>query len=212
MKTTRKPKILLLFKKTILLEGITNYLHTLGSYDYSIANPNSKLIIEKLKAKKYDLIIMEFSHQCIDNVELAVQMRKTCKNPLLIFTKHNDHLCYKKAVRLKMDGYITLEDKLSDLNDAITHLLKGETYFKTNFKIQSNTEIPKIKISKREAEIITYLLKGYQSKNIGEILEISHRTVGKHRENIMRKCKVNSVTELIYFCQKNEQLIPLLYA
>jgi DNA-binding NarL/FixJ family response regulator len=45
------------------------------------------------------------------------------------------------------------------------------------------------------------------SKDIGETLGISVRTVGKHRENIMRKCNVGNVTELIYFIEKNEIII-----
>jgi DNA-binding NarL/FixJ family response regulator len=39
---------------------------------------------------------------------------------------------------------------------------------------------------------------------MAEALGISDRTVAKHRENIMKKCKVNNVTELLYFLQKNE--------
>jgi len=54
------------------------------------------------------------------------------------------------------------------------------------------------------------LQQGLQSKLIAEALGISDRTVAKHRENIMKKCSVSNVTELLYFLQKNDFFLPKL--
>ncbi len=49
----------------------------------------------------------------------------------------------------------------------------------------------------REKEIITYLVKGYTYKEIGEALFISDRTVGKHVSNIYAKTGVNQKYDLL---------------
>jgi len=49
----------------------------------------------------------------------------------------------------------------------------------------------------REKEIIPYLVKGYTYKEIGEVLFISDRTVGKHVSNIYAKTGVNQKYDLL---------------
>jgi DNA-binding NarL/FixJ family response regulator len=105
------------------------------------------------------------------------------------------------------------------LQKAIDTILNKETYYCQHLisQIQENNTEKKnslrnkvttsVKISKREKEIIRLIRRGMPSKDIGETLGISVRTVGKHRENIMRKCNVGNVTELIYFIEKNEIII-----
>ncbi len=61
--------------------------------------------------------------------------------------------------------------------------------------------------SPREREVIKLAMSGLQSKQIGKILEISPRTVDKHRANSMQKCNAKNIVELISHIQtKNIEL------
>jgi DNA-binding NarL/FixJ family response regulator len=61
--------------------------------------------------------------------------------------------------------------------------------------------------SPREREVIKLAMSGLQSKQIGRILEISPRTVDKHRANSMQKCNAKNIVELISHIQtKNIEL------
>jgi DNA-binding NarL/FixJ family response regulator len=53
-------------------------------------------------------------------------------------------------------------------------------------------------LTSRELEVAQLLSLGKSSKEIGEVLKITVRTVDTHRANIMRKMNVHSVTELLY--------------
>ena len=57
--------------------------------------------------------------------------------------------------------------------------------------------IQNIYLSKRENEILTYVTKGYNAKQIAKKLDISSRTVEQHVENIKFKMNVSSKAELI---------------
>ena len=50
----------------------------------------------------------------------------------------------------------------------------------------------KYKLTKREKEIINQILKEKSNSEIGEILQISKRTVETHRKNIMLKLNVKN--------------------
>lgn len=63
-------------------------------------------------------------------------------------------------------------------------------------------DIPEIKIfrnqlSPREIEILKLVAKGFQSKDIGNMLQISNHTVSTHRKNMLKKLEVANTPELL---------------
>ena len=63
-------------------------------------------------------------------------------------------------------------------------------------------------LSVREKEVMRMVVEGKTSKNIGELLCISSRTIDTHRANIMRKLNLNSRSDLIRFAQRRGILPP----
>lgn len=61
----------------------------------------------------------------------------------------------------------------------------------------SLTNIQNIHLTKREANILKFTLRGWSSKNIGKQLYISSRTVEFHLENLKIKFNVSSKSDLI---------------
>jgi len=57
--------------------------------------------------------------------------------------------------------------------------------------------LPVASLHPREMQILALLVVGHTSKEIARRLAISPLTVRKHRQNIMRKCAVHSLAELI---------------
>ena len=55
-------------------------------------------------------------------------------------------------------------------------------------------------LTRREVQVLDYLLQGTSSKRIAEQLNISARTVDVHRHNIMMKMEVESLAELLRKC------------
>ncbi|MEW6729759.1 MAG: LuxR C-terminal-related transcriptional regulator [Acidobacteriota bacterium] len=56
-----------------------------------------------------------------------------------------------------------------------------------------------VKLTKRECEILSFIAQGDTSREIGEKLTISRKTVDAHRENIKRKLGANSIAELVQY-------------
>jgi DNA-binding NarL/FixJ family response regulator len=60
-------------------------------------------------------------------------------------------------------------------------------------------------ITPREQEVISYLVKGFTSSEIGEKLYISSRTVDKHRTNLLKKLGLKNTASLVRYAMSNEQ-------
>lgn len=203
--------IVLMYEKSLLMDGICALLSSQNNMNTTTIHS-----VEQLQNDNhFDLIIVEMNLECVDELDLARALKKF-KCPLLFVSKQFDYECYKKVIKLGVQGYITKNSTTEELYTCVQILLAGGVHYTTEIITHLNNEknLSKsnlrdrfdsvVKISRREKEIIRFIRKGYQSKKIGEELGISYRTVGKHRENIMKKCNVTNVTELIYFLQKSD--------
>jgi DNA-binding NarL/FixJ family response regulator len=213
---TQLKNVILIHNQTIISEGLLALLRSFGKYNVIEVQANTENTA--LSLPKGDLIVSEININCIDGVDLLKSLKKTGV-PVLVYSKTNNYECFNKLMKVGIQGYVTHQSPTNTLQKAIDTILNKETYYCQHLisQIQENNTEKKnslrnkvttsVKISKREKEIIRLIRRGMPSKDIGETLGISVRTVGKHRENIMRKCNVGNVTELIYFIEKNEIII-----
>jgi DNA-binding CsgD family transcriptional regulator len=56
----------------------------------------------------------------------------------------------------------------------------------------------------RELEVVQLLIKGYSSRKISEILDMSYETARTHRKNILTKAQVSNTSQLITFMLLNK--------
>ena len=59
-----------------------------------------------------------------------------------------------------------------------------------------------ILLTKRETEILSLIVLGYDSMNISDRLCISVNTVNNHRQNILRKTKTENTTQALLYAQR----------
>jgi DNA-binding CsgD family transcriptional regulator len=55
------------------------------------------------------------------------------------------------------------------------------------------------KISNRELEVLSWIVKGHSSKQIAEALHLSKKTIDNHRQNLLRKTQTKTTGSLVAF-------------
>lgn len=95
--------------------------------------------------------------------------------------------------------------KSVDISTPMTHLsisgnFKESVNHKHYFIYYNNLEIL---ITSREIECIKYMIRGYSSAQIGELMNISKRTVEKHLENTKQKLGCCSKPDLVRILSRN---------
>jgi DNA-binding NarL/FixJ family response regulator len=63
-------------------------------------------------------------------------------------------------------------------------------------------------LTTREREIVKLIAEGKSSKEIGELLFISSRTVQHHRANIMRKLNLKKTADLVKYAIQKGYVMP----
>ena len=92
-----------------------------------------------------------------------------------------------------------------ELVEAITAIQNGETFLDNNLKqllscqLITKTEKRKIlsKITKRESEILQFVVDEYTTKEIAKLLFITPETVETHRTNLIQKFGVRNTAGLV---------------
>jgi DNA-binding CsgD family transcriptional regulator len=69
------------------------------------------------------------------------------------------------------------------------------------YKIKVEQE--KLPLTQREIEIVRFICAEYSAIEIGEILDISDRTIDAHRYNIMKKIEAKSTAGIVKYAIKN---------
>jgi DNA-binding NarL/FixJ family response regulator len=132
----------------------------------------------------------------INGIELIKKIKKTnlsCK--VIMISMYTQKNIIKKALKNNADGYLTKNCSIEDIKTVISNsfLPQKKIIVKTVEKNINNDEFSmKFSLTNREKEIISEILKEKSNSEIGEILQISKRTVETHRKNIMLKLDVKN--------------------
>jgi len=135
---------------------------------------------------------------------------------ILILTMHKDKEYLYHAFSAGAEGFLLKEDADTELLTAIEKLRKGKTYISPLLSPQltdlfmersrygvGQPLAPREPLTTREREIIKLIAEGKSSKEIGELLFISSRTVQHHRANMQRKLNIKKTADLVkYAIQK----------
>jgi DNA-binding NarL/FixJ family response regulator len=174
-------------------------LEVIGEYaDHSVLT-----ILEEAKP---DVILCDLSLENESGLELIKKIRKydnTIK--LVIMSMHKDEFHILQAIEHGIDGYLYKDDQPEEVIHGIKQVLKGDKYYSSNInevisnRIQNNPNLAnkQLFLSKKEKEVVHYLMKGHTSKEIAEYMSLSQRTVESHRYNISNKLGLKNTTELI---------------
>jgi two-component system response regulator NreC len=107
-------------------------------------------------------------------------------------------------------GYVPKRAAPDDLVTAIQTVSRGEVFLYPSLakmlvrdylqRVDSgNQPVVYDELTPREREVLTLIAEGLSNAEIAEKLVISVKTVGRHRENLMRKLNLHNRVELVKY-------------
>lgn len=143
-------------------------------------------------------VVLDVRMPDINGMELYARLKASgASTPVIIVTGHAD---VAMAVRAMKAGAYDFVEK--PYNDALMlELLQSALACdrdKREHQVKVNTIRQRIdRLTPREHEVMTYVLRSRQNKVIASELGISIKTVELHRANLMAKMNATSPTELV---------------
>jgi RNA polymerase sigma factor (sigma-70 family) len=158
-----------------------------------------------------DVVVLDVNMPEMDGLEVTRTLREAGKDcRILILSMHDNPEYVLEALRAGADGYLLKDADPSELREAVQVVGSGKEYLSDRvthqLSIALRAELERDKqrgrlerLTPREREVMLHVASGKTSREIAEVLGISHRTVETHRERVMAKLRMRSVADLTRF-------------
>jgi DNA-binding NarL/FixJ family response regulator len=188
-------------------------------FDLVAAISNAETVETDIKELTPDVVLMDIDMPEVNGVEAVKKIRKQYKQlPIIMLTVFDDNENIFNAICAGASGYILKRYATEEIPAAIRNVLSGGAPMTGSVAKKVLQMVPQSKtdndennnLSKREAEILQLLVKGYSYKMIAAELRLSIDTIRFHIKKIYDKLHVHSATEAVSKALRNK-LVSFLF-
>lgn len=200
----RKTRVLVVDEAGIMRDGLCALLQSDDALEVVAATASRREAVQNLTTAQPDVIVMDFAADLKAGPETIVHLKGRWANVrVLVLTVRRDEAFIEAALRAGADGYVLKTDSRAELFNAVHRIASGKSYISPSALDRMVTAYAKTSdrpgrsrgssaLTSREQEVITLIAKGYRTREMAELMSLSHKTVEKHRTNLMRKLGLRS--------------------
>lgn len=162
-----------------------------------------------------DVIVLDIDMPEMNGFDAARAIRNEGLSGEIVFlTMHRDEDLFNEAIDLGAKGFVLKDSALTDIVDCIKAVASKNHFVShalTRFLIDRGRRAASLAESQptindltpTERRLLRMIAEGLTTKEIGEQLFISPRTVEKHRQNICQKLDLHGSHSLFKFAVQN---------
>jgi len=202
-------KIVICEDHQIIIDGLRSIFENNSEYIIIDYVGKATDLFKSIEKNKPDIILLDLNLPGKNGIEILKEVkRKWASIKVLILTMYNRESVIKEIIKQGGDGFLLKNCSSLDLFDALQQVYISEKFYlgegvkkvdkKTFFDLDDGF-YKKIKITRREKEIISELVQGSNVPQIAVKLFISTHTVETHKKNIFRKLDIHNSMDLLKF-------------
>jgi DNA-binding NarL/FixJ family response regulator len=165
-------------------------------------------LTEKLKP---DVIVLDIEMPGMTGLQVAKEIIQRCLPVHIAFlTMYKEEDMFNEAMDLGVKGYVLKESAVSDIVGAIKTVAVDRYYVSpsiSEYLVSRSNHVhsllkkkPQMKnLTATERKVLRLISENKTSKEIGDDLNISYRTVENHRMNICNKLEIHGSHSLLKF-------------
>ncbi len=191
-------KILIVDDHNLIVEAWTNILNAVEGYEVCGSCDTAEEAIVLTHRYRPNVVLMDINLKGSTGFEATENIMNQVPNTKVIgLSIHDDLSIVKKIFAKGAKGYLTKNSSKTELIASIRKVNEGEVFVCDEIKdrffntaLKGDDADNKKDLTSKEIDIIKYIAQGMTSKEIGDKLNISHRTVETHRHNILKKLDI----------------------
>ncbi|MDX2646155.1 response regulator transcription factor [Streptomyces sp. PA03-1a] len=163
--------------------------------------------IEQARAHELDLAVLDIAMPRLTGLQAARELSRLRPGlRILMLTMHDNEQFFFEALRAGASGYVPKSVADRDLVEACRAAVRDEPFIYPGAvtalvrnlleRARHGEPLPARAVTDREEEILKLVAEGHTSREIGDILFISAKTVERHRANILQKLALRDRLEL----------------
>jgi DNA-binding NarL/FixJ family response regulator len=163
-----------------------------------------------------DVLVMDLAMPRLDGSQAITQIRALgASTRVIILSMYTDATLVRRALRDGASGYLPKCAGREELLLAVRAAHRGQVYlsptisrpFVEDFvtsQIETDVDSEVDRLTSREREVLQLVVEGHSNRSAAQVLQISVKTVEKHRSNLMSKLGAHNLAELIRTTIRNK--------
>lgn len=202
-------RILLAEDHVIVREGLRNLLELQQDFTIVAEVSNGREAVELARRLLPDVVVMDIAMSLMNGIEATRRiLRHVPEARVLILSAHSDDEYIAKVAGIGASGYLVKQTSGVSLVRAIRKVAAGHSSYspsilkrisaipQKNATCKVGGEAAPARLTPRENEVLQLVAEGLANKQIAVELQISIKTVEKHRQQVMDKLDIHETAGL----------------
>jgi DNA-binding NarL/FixJ family response regulator len=178
---------------------------------------NGQKALELIEEKKPDIALLDIDMPKLTGLEV---LKKVSGTPvkIIFLTMYSEEDIFDEAMGLGIKGYVLKDSAVNDILECIFSVSEGNYFISpsmSNLLLRRRKKMTDLRksnpmldnLTPTEKKILRFISQNKTSKEIADVLFLSHRTVENHRTNISNKLNLKGSHSLIKFAIENKSLL-----
>ncbi|WP_127470625.1 response regulator [Thiomicrorhabdus aquaedulcis] len=203
---TEKITILLAEDHALVRAGFKSILQAESDFEIVGEAQDGLECLEMVRAKSPMVVLLDLSMPKLSGLNAISHIKKRyAESKVIVLTAAETPGVWTEVLDLGVSGIAMKSISPKELISGVRKVAKGETFIHSEIQpiLEAETGMGSKKLSVREKQVVKLVAEGYKTKEIADMLEISDRTVSKHRENLMTKMGATSTAELTNYANES---------
>ncbi|MFZ0547729.1 MAG: response regulator transcription factor [Candidatus Promineifilaceae bacterium] len=202
----------------LVREGICALLEKAGGFEIVGEAEDGRDAVEMTQRMKPDVVVMDIAMPRLNGIQALEQIRFAgLPTKTVILSMYSDDVLVRQALQHGARGFLLKGSFKEELLLAIQAVYRGATYLSpaVSDTILSDVAYPAASplqtlntpLTPREHEVLQLISEGHTNSEIAELLDVSIKTIERHRTSLMAKLEVRNVVELIRVALKHRLIV-----
>ncbi|MEO9570079.1 MAG: response regulator transcription factor [Polaribacter sp.] len=209
MTQIKEIKIILVDDHKLLRDGLRNIIEQKSNMSVIGEAFNGREAVKICSKLLPDVVIIDVAMPDLNGLEATKQILKANPKVKIIgLSMHSSKQFIQGMFKAGAYAYLLKDGDSDELITAITIVIQNKKYLSKNINqefllmLKRGENLEEGQLSSREKEVLQLIAEGNSSKEIGETLFLSSKTIDVHRNNIMKKIDIHTIPELTKYAIK----------
>ena len=197
-------KLLIVDDHAVVRTGVREFLAATDELEVLGEAATGEEALAMVREKSVNVVLLDVSLPDLNGMEVLKRIKhERPELPVLIFSMYPEEEFALQAFDDGASGYLSKMSSAAEIRAAIQTVFNGARYVSPslaesllNGSVHPARRLPHENLSRREMQVLLLLSNGISLTKIGELLNLSVKTVGTYRTRMLEKLNVSSNAEL----------------